>query len=355
MKIFSFDYPIFIGNDSLKELSPFIKTKKYTKAFILVDELTCKHVLPVIGKYSDILVGADIIETESGEQHKNFESCIKIWEKLTKYGADRKSLLINAGGGVICDMGGFAAATFKRGIDFINIPTTLLAQVDASIGGKIGIDLNVIKNQIGLYVNSQGVFIYPDFLKTLNNKQLLSGFVEIIKHSLIADEDYWDEIQDADLTNIPVLENLILQSIKIKKQIILADPFEKKGLRKSLNFGHTIGHAIESYSLKNDKDALLHGESVAIGLICETYLSHKKTGLSKKELNNITKFIKTKFKKYNLVKADKQLLVDLAKNDKKNENGAINFTLIDSIGSSVINQHCSNEDIIDALNFYIDM
>ncbi|MBL4716286.1 MAG: 3-dehydroquinate synthase [Bacteroidia bacterium] len=236
MKIHSLDYPIYIGTDVFDNLSSFIKEQNYSKLFALVDENTLTNCVPIIHEATDILVGCDIIEIPSGEQNKNIETCSTIWEELTKYGADRHSALLNIGGGVICDIGGFAAATFKRGMDFINIPTTLLAQVDASIGGKLGIDLQVIKNQIGLFSNPSGIFISTNFLKSLNNRQVLSGFAEIIKHGLISDEDYWDDIQDTDILKSKNLEPLISESIKIKKQIILADPYEKKGVKKSSEF-----------------------------------------------------------------------------------------------------------------------
>ena len=354
MKIHALDYPIFIGANVFDELNQFIKQKKYSKIFALVDENTLVHSLPIIQKNSDILVGCDIIEVNSGEQHKNITTCSLIWEDLTKYGADRNSLLLNIGGGVICDMGGFAASTFKRGIDFINIPTTLLSQVDASIGGKLGIDLQVIKNQIGLFSNPGAVFISTEFLRSLDKRQMLSGFAEIIKHGLISDEDFWEEIQSFNIMQIDSIDSIILESIKIKKQFILTDPYEKKGLRKSLNFGHTIGHAVESFSLSKDKGMLLHGEAIAIGLVCETYLSNRCTGLKKDLLKKISKFIKKNFSKYDLSKSDPAFLLDIMKNDKKNTNGKINFTLLEDIGYVKIDQHCTNEQVKESIEYYLN-
>ena len=354
MQIHSLDYPIYIGLDVFANLSSFIKDKNYSKIFALVDENTLINCVPIIHEASDILVGCDIIEIPSGEQNKNIETCTTIWEELTKYGADRHSVLLNIGGGVIGDIGGFTAATFKRGMDFINIPTTLLAQVDASIGGKLGVDLQVIKNQIGLFSNPCGVFISTKFLKSLDKRQVLSGFAEIIKHGLISDEDYWDDIQDTDILKSKNLEPLISESIKIKKQIILADPYEKKGLRKALNFGHTIGHAIESYSLGNENGTLFHGEAIAIGMICESFLSKETVGLNDNTLKSITSFVKKNFDSYDLKKADPDFLLDVMKNDKKNKNGIINFTLLQDIGIVKIDQNCSPEHIKDSLEYYSD-
>ncbi|MCC6690576.1 MAG: 3-dehydroquinate synthase, partial [Bacteroidia bacterium] len=268
---------IHIGSESLKQLSNQLKKTEYKKSifFILVDQNTIVHCLPYLIAEVKSLKNAEIIEIESGEQNKNIKVCIELWKVLGEYQANRKSVIINLGGGVICDIGGFVASTFKRGIEFINIPTTLLAQVDASVGGKTGIDFNNFKNEIGVFNNPSAVIVNPYFLKTLSKKEYLSGFAEIIKHALIADLAYWEKILKTELSDEVGIAELVKQSIAIKRKVVESDPHEK-GLRKILNFGHTIGHALESYFLEKNESIVLHGEAVAAGMICEAYLSFRK-------------------------------------------------------------------------------
>lgn len=347
------NHNVYVGNDCFQLINEFVNQEKYknSKIFILVDENTHQHCLPPLLINVEAIGRAEIIEIESGEENKNIHICSQVWEALTDLKADRKSLFINLGGGVIGDMGGFIASTFKRGIDFINIPTTLLSQVDASVGGKTGIDLNSIKNQIGLFAFPQAVYIIPEFLETLPFEQIRSGFAEIIKHGLIADSDYWDKIQlIKDLEDAP-WEELILQSVRIKNKVVTEDPREK-GLRKILNFGHTIGHAIESYSLDNDKKPLLHGEAIAIGMIAEGYLSVKNAGLSSSEFQKITTFIQNFYPTYNLKEKPDNGLLELMKNDKKNEQERISFALLKKVGETDYNSFCTPDQIIEALDFY---
>src|SRR5690606_32174448 len=207
----------------------------------------------------------------AGEENKNIDFCIGIWKMLLDFGAERNSLLINLGGGVVTDMGGFAASTYKRGIDFVQIPTTLLSQVDASIGGKTGIDLDTVKNIIGTFTQPEAVYINVDFLNTLDKRQLVSGFAEMIKHDFIFDASYFEDLKGFSFDRPD--EDLIYRSVGIKNEVVKQDPKES-GLRKILNFGHTIGHAVETYSIDNDDNPLLHGEAIAVGMICEAYLSH---------------------------------------------------------------------------------
>lgn len=338
-------YQIFSGNlsifDSFKNL-----TSTYSKIFVLLDENTNNFCLPIIKKHlPDSVI---YIQIKSGELYKNLDTCQIIWTSLTENKADRKSLLINLGGGVIGDMGGFCASTYKRGIDFINIPTTLLSQVDASVGGKLGIDFLGLKNQIGIFSNPKAVFIYHDFINTLIEKEKMSGFAEIIKHALINDYNYWNDIKDTKNIN---WENIINKSIIIKRDIVNLDP-EEKNIRKKLNFGHTIGHSIESNSLENDLEPLTHGHSVAIGMICESYISNKKNNLSDNDLKEITKYIKSKYHHYYINLNDYEKLFNLMKNDKKNDNDNINFTLLNKIGSSDINLYANSELIRESIDFY---
>ena len=315
-EIKAIDYSIWIGENSLSKLD--IST--YSKVAILVDENTkrdCLHKLPKIEN-------AIIIEIKSGEEYKNISTCNFIWEQLTINNFDRNSLLINLGGGVIGDMGGFCAATYKRGLDFIHIPTTLLAMVDASVGGKLGIDFKGFKNQIGLFNNPKAVLISPEFLETLAESELKSGFAEVVKHALISDNSLWVKLKNTPFTDLD-WEDIIDTSVQIKNKIVLADPFEK-GERKKLNFGHTFGHAIESYYLEKGTP-ISHGEAVFMGMILETEISD----LSETDKNEIKNYILSNFALPYTPK--KSSLHKFLINDKKNQDGKINFTLLSGIGN----------------------
>jgi len=349
-------YTVFISNDIAKEINRFLKLNKmkYSKLFILVDENSLKFCYPQLVEKIEAFEDGEIIEIDSGEQSKTIEVCVQIWSALSEYGADRKSLFVNIGGGVIGDMGGFIASTFKRGIDFINIPTTLLSQVDASIGGKVGVDLNHLKNEIGVFNNPAAVFINSNFLNTLDKRQILSGFAEIIKHALIADENYWKKVMNADFADLNSFDELIKTSVHIKNTIVLEDPIEQN-VRKVLNFGHTIGHAIETFSLEHEnKKHLLHGEAIAVGIVCEAYLSHKICKLSKEQLKEINEFIIGKFKSVKLDELDFHRLIELMQHDKKNEKGDINFSLLSAIGKCEINKKAKADQIIDSLKYYTE-
>ncbi len=342
---------IFIGNEVFSVLKEYLRSYQDSKIFILVDDNTLKHCVSEFITQNEQLRNAEILEINSGEENKTIDACIQIWKTLGDYKANRNSLLINLGGGVITDMGGFIASTYKRGIDFINVPTTLLAQVDASVGGKTGVDFQDLKNLIGVFNEAKGVFIYPNFLKTLDKRQMLSGYAEALKHALIMDKAYWKILEEGMLSDVRNWESLISTSVKIKNDIVLTDPNEKNE-RKLLNFGHTIGHAIESYALKNEGIILYHGEAVVVGMICEAYISNRVMGLSDEELQKIIKTMESLYSHFNFDASDFHQLLGLMKNDKKNERGEINFTLISEIGKGHINQYVSVECILDALNFY---
>jgi 3-dehydroquinate synthase len=355
-EIKSADYSVYISGDITKEINAFFKSSpiNYSKIFILVDENSFKNCYPPLVERVTAFKDAELIEIESGEENKNIDVCLQIWSTLSELGADRKSLFINLGGGVIGDMGGFIASTFKRGIDFINIPTTLLAQVDASVGGKVGIDLNHLKNEIGVFNNPKAVFINSNFLKTLNKRQLLSGFAEIIKHALIADTGYWKKLLNVNLTDFENLDKLIEASVKIKNKVVLQDP-QEYGIRKSLNFGHTIGHAIETCSLEEmDGESFLHGEAIAVGMICEAYLSYKLCNLPKEQLAEITDFILGKYPALAIDHMDQQHLIELMAHDKKNEKGLINFSLLSAIGTCEINKTAHPDQILEAFTYYAE-
>jgi len=344
-------YSVFFDTN-LSSLKTFLEQSSYSKVFFLTDLNTSEHCMPLIGKYLPHLDNYDIIEVDPGEENKNIDFCIGVWRLLLDFGADRNSLLINLGGGVVTDMGGFAASTYKRGIDFVQIPTTLLSQVDASVGGKTGIDLGSVKNIIGTFTQPKAVFISTDFLSTLDERQLISGFAEVLKHGLIADKDYFQKIKAVDVTK-PDPE-LIYHSVEIKNHVVTTDPYEK-GLRKTLNFGHTIGHAIETYSLKTDSNPLLHGEAIAVGMICEGYLSHKYNSLKGSELDEMIVFIRSVFPDYSFSKEIYEEVIDYMKNDKKNVDGQIGFALLSKIGKCDFNIYLNEEKIIESLDFYNEL
>jgi len=327
-EIVSSNYSIWIGENSLSKLN----VKSYSKVAILVDENTkkdCLYKLPHIEK-------PVIIEIPSGEINKNITTCNIIWEELTNNNFDRDSILINLGGGVIGDIGGFCASIYKRGIDFIHIPTTLLAMADASIGGKLAVDFNNLKNQIGLFANPKSVIIYPNFLDTLPENQLISGFAEVVKHALISDKNLWENIKETPFKKL-AWEQIITTSAELKNRIILSDPKEE-GERKKLNFGHTFGHAIESYYLEKETP-ILHGEGIFMGMILETEISI----LSNSEKNEIKNYILTNFGlPYTPPKVE---LLKFLKNDKKNKSKKINFSLLNSIGKCTIDNLLTENEL----------
>jgi 3-dehydroquinate synthase len=342
------DYNIYVGNDTWQILNTQVKQKKHDKIMVLVDRNTNEHCLPLLDKNVDFEYQTIIIE--AGEWHKNITTCQDIWSKMMDAELSRSDLVINLGGGVIGDMGGFCASTFKRGVDFIQMPTTLLAQVDASIGGKLGIDFMQVKNSIGVFTNPKAVYVNFDFLKTLSDREIRSGFAEIIKHSLIRDARQWHNLVNIqDLTTIDWSAYLV-PSLKIKQEIVEIDPFEK-GLRKALNFGHTIGHAVESYFLETAMP-LLHGEAIAIGMICESYLSQQITGLPQVTLEEIQSFFIRIYGKQLLPKAAFDEMFGVMRQDKKNMGCQINFTLLEQIGQGIVNQTASTEQILDAFEYY---
>jgi 3-dehydroquinate synthase len=345
------NYPIYFDN-SLGELANFIEQGRYSRFFVLTDENTAKYCLPLLREQLGNPDNFDIIEINAGEESKDIDFCIGVWKMLIDFGADRQSLLINLGGGVISDLGGFAASTFKRGIDFVHVPTTLLSQVDASVGGKTGIDINSIKNIIGTFTQPKAVFIEYGFLKTLPARQILSGTAEMLKHGLICDAAYWDLLKTSDLANPTA--GLIYTSVAIKNKVVLEDPNEKS-IRKSLNFGHTIGHAVETYSLINDEYHLSHGEAIAIGMICEAYLSHKKAGLNIKELTEITEVLSSLYPRYELKASSYDTLCGLMLKDKKNQNGKINCTLLSTIGQFNIDNVCTKDELCEGLEYYANL
>ena len=324
----------------------FFQSVAYSDVGVLVDENTLQHCYPLI---YDFLPDHHLIQIQSGEIHKNLNICSHIWQKMTDAGFDRKALLVNVGGGVIGDMGGFCAATYKRGIDFINIPTTLLAQVDAAVGGKLGIDFQGFKNHIGLFKDPLKVIISPVFLNTLSKRELRSGFAEVIKHSLIADRNYWPNIVHHPFEKQDWPSH-ITHSVNIKSEVVSKD-FKEGGLRKVLNFGHTIGHAVESYFL-NTPSPLLHGEAIAMGMLSEVYLSQKYCQMPENEASQIERFLLDVYGHVDLEDIQIKEIARLAIQDKKNERGAIQCALLREIGQAVYDVKVGVDDIEEALNHY---
>lgn len=337
------NYKILFNELGYDYLSEIIKPEFYSKVFLIVDENTSNQCLPRFLANFATEVIIEIIELEAGETHKNIETCLGIWNSLTDLGGDRKSIVINLGGGVITDIGGFVACTFKRGIEFINIPTTLLAMVDASIGGKNGVDLGNLKNQIGIIREPKAVIVDVEFLSTLSSKEMRSGLAEMLKHGLIFNKAYWDKFKNISNLNTEDLHDLIHESIQIKNTIVSEDLTEN-GIRKSLNFGHTLGHAIESYFLENpEKESLLHGEAIAIGMILESYISKEKQLITEAEYLEIKDLINSIYDKVVFSEIDMQKIIELLIFDKKNEFGTIQFALLNGIGKIKINQTAENE------------
>lgn len=341
-------YKIHVGHGG-SPLEDFLKSRDYTSIFILVDENTRAHCLSIIE--SNLSVKPKIIQIASGEIHKTIESCKLIWEALIDNKADRKSLLINLGGGVIGDMGGFCASTYMRGIDFVQVPTTLLSMVDASIGAKLGIDHQGYKNIVGLFNQPQAIFIDPRFLGSLPDRELRSGYAEIIKHALISDKQMWEELISINPTEHKNWTDLICRNINIKKTIVEQDPFEK-GDRKKLNFGHTIGHAVERFYLETNRP-LLHGEAIAVGMICESYLSCLKTWIDKETLTHINTFLHKTYEQLPSSLLDHSAIIASLAVDKKSENGVPLFSTISSIGECMVNVKFEEHQIRKALEYYV--
>lgn len=339
---------IFIHKDINLLLSDILRTGNYSKCCIIVDENTAADCLPLI---KEKIPNSFIIQIASGEENKTLATCQFIWEQMTTNQMDRKGLVINLGGGVIGDMGGFCASTYKRGIDFIQIPTTLLSQVDASVGGKLGIDFNSFKNHIGVFKEPKAVLINIDFLQTLDPRELRSGFAEIIKHCLIADKTMWEELKTKPL-DAHDIDELVEHSVSIKAKITDDDPNEK-GLRKILNFGHTIGHAIESFFLHTD-NKLLHGEAIAIGMIAEAFVAQSKGFISLEECDDIKDCIINIFGKASILEEDYEGIIPLTFQDKKNENNVVFASLLEEVGKANFNIELTKKDIIEGLNYYND-
>ena len=344
--------PVYFQEDGFLQLNAYLKEVKPSKVFILVDNNTHRDCLSAFIQRIEASENFEILEIEAGEINKNLETCTGLWNALSELDADRKSLMINVGGGVVTDLGGFVASTFKRGISYINVPTSLLAMVDASVGGKTGVDLGNLKNQIGVINHAEMVIIDPSFLGTLPQTEMRSGLAEILKHALISSEDYWNKVTNLSELTLDDLDEIIKESVAIKSKVITEDP-EENGLRKTLNYGHTLGHAIESYFLTHsEKTTLLHGEAIAVGMILATYISKELQEFPEEKLKEITHKVLDIYDRIAFSEEDIQQIIDLMKYDKKNSHGNINFVLLKDIGETKIDCKVPNELIWDAFEFY---
>ena len=356
---------VIISHDLEQALTAAIAEVKHDRLFVLVDDTTERLCLPVISHFECIKPARTIV-IGATDANKTLESLSHVWAELQRMGATRHSLLINLGGGMVTDLGGFAASTFKRGIPYINIPTTLLSMVDASVGGKTGINFGGLKNEIGVFNNARSVILDTVFLKTMNRENILSGYAEMLKHALISDERMWaelivflDNLESIDnLDNLEQLENLdyldhlrrmLADSVAVKQRIVTEDPTEQ-GLRKALNLGHTAGHAFESLAL--ERKPVLHGYAVAWGLVVELYLSCLKTGFPSDKMRTANRFIFSHYGQIDITCNDYPRLIELMHHDKKNEGQSINFTLLGDIGDIRINQTATEDEIKEALDFY---
>ena len=342
---------VVISGNLERDLVNAISECEHDRIFVLTDETTQQLCWPKIKNFKALKNSTPII-IKATDTHKNLDTLSQVWQALSNGGATRHSLMINLGGGMVTDLGGFAASTFKRGIDFINIPTTLLAMVDASVGGKTGINFGGLKNEIGVFSDSRFVIINTQFLDTLDHDNICSGYAEMLKHGLISDERTWAELVTFDLDNpdLSQLQRMVAESIKVKERIVEADPHEH-GIRKALNLGHTMGHAFESFAMRRGTP-ILHGYAVAYGLISELYMSARKTAFPTDRMHQTVRFIRENYGTFNITCDDYPTLIELMHHDKKNTAGIINFTLLGNVGDIRINQTANEEEIKEALDFF---
>ena len=342
---------VVISGNLERDLVSAISECEHDRIFVLTDETTQQLCWPKIKNFKALKDCTPII-IKATDTHKNLDTLAEVWQALSNGGATRHSLMINLGGGMVTDLGGFAASTFKRGIDFINIPTTLLAMVDASVGGKTGINFGGLNNEIGVFSDSRFVIINTQFLDTLDHDNICSGYAEMLKHGLISDEHTWAELVtfDLDTPDLSQLQRMVAESIKVKERIVEADPHEH-GIRKALNLGHTMGHAFESFAMRRGTP-ILHGYAVAYGLISELYMSARKTAFPTDRMHQTVRFIRENYGTLNITCDDYPTLIELMHHDKKNTSGIINFTLLGNVGDIRINQTANEEEIKEALDFF---
>lgn len=345
------EHPLLLGTDALASLNRLLARWSHTSLHLLCDENSLRHCGPELFAAVPALRGLSPIVVPPGEGSKSMEACTAIWAHLAERTADRKALLICLGGGVVTDLGGFVASTYKRGIGCVHLPTTLLAMVDAAIGGKTGIDVAGTKNLVGTFHSPQAVIVHVPFLRSLGKRELMNGLAEMIKHGLVRDAAHWEAIGGAALHDLAQLTPLIHHSAAIKAAVVNEDPREA-GLRKLLNFGHTIGHGVEAFSWESPQRALLHGEAVAIGMIGATYISWRTGLLDRESHDRITAQLRTLYKPFELADQDAHRIVELMRNDKKNVGDGFRFTLLRAIGDGVVDVPVNAAQVLEALEHY---
>lgn len=342
---------VILSENIGESLSAAIGNVAHDRLFVLTDETTLKLCWPLVSELP-CLAEAQMITIGATDENKTLESLSHVWTELQRGGATRHSLMLNLGGGMVTDLGGFAASTFKRGIAYINVPTTLLSMVDASVGGKTGINFGGLKNEIGVFNCARSVILDTTFLRTLDYENLASGYAEMLKHGLISDVETWAELMRFDLqqADYELLRTMVAKSVAVKERIVDEDPLEH-GIRKALNLGHTVGHAFESLAMAENR-TVLHGYAVAWGLVCELYLSVRHTGFPKDKLWQTLQFVKENYGKFSFDCKQYDRLYELMTHDKKNTAGVVNFTLLGEVGDIRINQTSTREEIFDMLDFY---
>lgn len=355
MNIIASNCNVYSSSNLTNDLNHLLEDYSVEQVFLMADEGSAKNCLQILGNVDKISAERTII-IKQGDDYKNVEAAVQIWQFLSSHRATRKSVLINVGGGMPCDLGGFCASTFKRGISFINIPTTILAQVDASLGGKTGMNLGGLKNEIGVFSIAKAVLINGEFLRSLDKENLLSGFAEMLKHALIYDATMLEPLMqlDFDHPNYQRLQELICDSIRVKNHFVTEDPKEQ-GVRKALNFGHTFGHAFETFSMRHNQHPILHGKAVAFGMACELILSQTKVGLDKAASQRVVNYINSLYGKMPFTRADYPELLELMTHDKKNDANGINFTLLPHLGEISINNIGTTDEISAVLDCYLSL
>ncbi|MDR0938312.1 MAG: 3-dehydroquinate synthase [Mediterranea sp.] len=343
---------VTLSENIREDLDRALTRRGHDKLFVLTDEHTARLCLPLVlgsgglAEATEIHIGAD-------DTHKTLQTLADVWTALSRQGATRHSLLVNLGGGMVTDLGGFAAATFKRGIGYVNIPTTLLAMVDAAVGGKTGINFNGLKNEIGAFAPASHVIIHTEFLRTLSHREFLSGYAEMLKHGLISDTAHWAELLNFDVGRVDysALRPMVGRSVEVKRRVVEQDPLER-GIRKALNLGHTVGHAFESLALASQQP-VPHGYAVAWGMVCELYLSHLLTGFPRQKMRQTIQFVKENYGTFAFDCQQYDTLYDYMTHDKKNASaGSVNFTLLAEVGDIRVDQTAGKELIFQALDFY---
>lgn len=345
-------HPVLAGEQVLRHLDEWLLAQAQgDQVFILGDENTLTWCLPELLARVPALQAAEPMQFRSGEGSKDLEVCRALWTHLAERMADRRSVLVNLGGGVVSDLGGFVAACYKRGIRFIHVPTTVMGMVDAAIGGKTAIDLHGLKNLVGVFADPVATYLHPAFLRTLGKREVLNGVAEMVKHGLVRDREHWNLVRRAPLHDLQALAPLIERSAAIKAEVVTEDPREQ-GPRKLLNFGHTIGHALEAFALEGGQQSLLHGEAVAIGMICATWLSWRTGLLERDRMNAVEEHLLGLFPAYPLNAADHHRVIELMRNDKKNRGDGFRFTLLTDIGAARVDVPITASQVAEALEHY---